>query len=284
MSQTLQIQGERHEEPGNFRAYYHPRRESKRMEETTLQPQKSWEEISKGLREPFDPADVDFRVQGRVNEQTGRAQVVAYIDARMVQDRLDEVVGAGNWSFDWEPVVIDKGDVQVAKGTLTILGVSKADAGTASNFEQSLGAVSHCFKRAAVHWGIGRYLYDLPMSWVQVEKNGRISDQLLRELRSKLPAPEEKASSDNSRPRRSVAAARVSPVAAQTAPATAPAAKASAAKGTDEPAASEQQLVSIRKLCVALGKPEPDSSLTYAEARQLISQLSTEYQRSRRAS
>jgi hypothetical protein len=254
------------------------------MEETTLQPQKSWEEISKGLREPFDPADVDFRVQGRVNEQTGRAQVVAYIDARMVQDRLDEVVGAGNWSFDWEPVVIDKGDVQVAKGTLTILGVSKADAGTASNFEQSLGAVSHCFKRAAVHWGIGRYLYDLPMSWVQVEKNGRISDQLLRELRSKLPAPEEKASSDNSRPRRSVAAARVSPVAAQTAPATAPAAKASAAKGTDEPAASEQQLVSIRKLCVALGKPEPDSSLTYAEARQLISQLSTEYQRSRRAS
>ncbi|HKV58704.1 MAG TPA: Rad52/Rad22 family DNA repair protein [Ktedonobacteraceae bacterium] len=257
------------------------------MEETKLQTQKSWEEISKGLREPFDPADVDFRVQGRVNEQTGRAQVVAYIDARMVQDRLDDVVGAGNWSFDWEPVVIDKGEVQVAKGTLTILGVSKADAGTASNFEQSLGAVSHCFKRAAVHWGVGRYLYDLPMSWVQVEKNGRISDQLLRELRSKLPVPEEKASSDNTRPRRSVAAARVSPVAAQTAPAAppnAPAAKTAAAKGTDEPAASEQQLVSIRKLCVALGKPEPDSSLTYAEARQLISQLSTEYQRSRRAS
>jgi hypothetical protein len=88
--------------------------------------------------------------------------------------------------------------------------------------------------------------------------------------------------------RRSAPAARVSPVAAQTAPATAPsaapAAKTSAAKGTDEPAASEQQLVSIRKLCSALGKPEPDPSLTYAEARQLISQLSTEYQRSRRAS
>jgi hypothetical protein len=87
--------------------------------------------------------------------------------------------------------------------------------------------------------------------------------------------------------RRSAPAARVSPVAAQTAPAapsSAPAAKASSAKGTDEPAASEQQLVSIRKLCVALGKPEPDPSLTYAEARQLISQLSTEYQRSRRAS
>ncbi len=257
------------------------------MEETTLQTQKSWDEISKGLQEPFNPADVDFRVQGRVNEQTGRAQVVAYIDARMVQDRLDQVVGAGNWSFDWEPLVIDKGEIMVTKGILTINGVSKADAGTASNFEQSLGAVSHCFKRAAVHWGIGRYLYDLPMNWVQVEKNGRISDQLLRELRSKLPMPEEKASSDTVQRRRSIPASRVSPVAAQSAPAAptpTPVATTSPAKGTDEPVASEQQLVSIRKLCVALGRPEPDSSLTYAEARQLISQLSTEYQRSRRAS
>jgi hypothetical protein len=260
------------------------------MEETTLQTQKSWDDISKGLQEPFDPADVDFRVQGRVNEQTGRAQVVAYIDARMVQDRLDQVVGAGNWSFDWEPLVIDKGEIMVTKGILTINGVSKSDAGTASNFEQSLGAVSHCFKRAAVHWGIGRYLYDLPMSWVQVEKNGRLSDQLLRELRSKLPEPEEKVSPASGQRRRSTAAARVSAVAAQTAPAmpstpvTTPAAKTTATKGADEPVASEQQLVSIRKLCVALGKPEPDASLTYAEARQLISQLSTEYQRSRRAS
>ena len=76
---------------------------------------------------------------------------------------------------------------------------------------------------------------------------------------------------------------------AAAAPSATPAAKTTAPvkasdKGSDEPAASEQQMVSIRKLCVALGKPEPDAALTYAEARQLISQLSTEYQRSRRAS
>jgi hypothetical protein len=208
----------------------------------------------------------------------------------MVQDRLDEVVGAGNWSFDWEPVVVDKGEIMVTKGTLTINGVSKSDAGTASNFEQSLGAVSHCFKRAAVHWGIGRYLYDLPMNWVQVEKNGRISDQLLRELRSKLPLPEGNAASDSpvERRRSTAASARVSPVTVPTTPVAsvpAPAAQSgAAAKGADEPVASEQQMVSIRKLCGALGKPEPATSLSYAEARQLISQLSTEYQRSRRAS
>ncbi|HEU5406485.1 MAG TPA: Rad52/Rad22 family DNA repair protein, partial [Nitrospira sp.] len=210
------------------------------MEETTLQTQKSWDEISKGLQEPFDPADVDFRVQGRVNEQTGRAQVVAYIDARMVQDRLDQVVGAGNWSFDWEPLVIDKGEIQVTKGTLTILGVSKSDAGTASNFEQSLGAVSHCFKRAAVHWGIGRYLYDLPMNWVQVEKNGRISDQLLRELRSKLPVPSEATTSEIVQRRRTPSASTppARPVAsARPATATSGATTSAPAKGSDEPVA-----------------------------------------------
>ncbi|HZC07512.1 MAG TPA: hypothetical protein VE338_17895 [Ktedonobacterales bacterium] len=52
----------------------------------------------------------------------------------------------------------------------------------------------------------------------------------------------------------------------------------------DEPAATEQQQVSIRKLCEALRRPEPEGELTYAQARQLITQLSGEYQRMRRAS
>jgi hypothetical protein len=48
--------------------------------------------------------------------------------------------------------------------------------------------------------------------------------------------------------------------------------------------ATEQQLRSISKLCEALGKPEPTPGLTLAQARELISQLSGEYQRMRRAS
>ncbi len=55
-------------------------------------------------------------------------------------------------------------------------------------------------------------------------------------------------------------------------------------RGDDEPAATEQQLVSIRKLCEALRRPEPEGDLSYAQARQLITQLSGEYQRLRRAS
>lgn len=51
----------------------------------------------------------------------------------------------------------------------------------------------------------------------------------------------------------------------------------------DQPA-TEQQYTSIRKLCQHLAKPEPSEKLTYGEARQLITQLSGEYQRARRAS
>jgi hypothetical protein len=257
----------------------------------------SWEEIARKLREPFDPQDVDFRVQGRANDQTGRTQVFAYIDARAVQDRLDAVVGAGSWSFDWTPLVVDDGEVKVAKGTLTVYGVSKSDAGSASNFEQTLGAVSHCFKRAAVHWGIGRYLYNLPAIWVTVERGGRIPDAVMRDLRARLPRPEgsdakaevvEEEISNGSAERKRPAAAPP-PSAPARAPRSVPAEAPRVlpdppAAGVAEQSATEQQLISIRKLCAALSKPEPAEPLSLMQARALITQLSGEYQRARRAS
>jgi hypothetical protein len=57
------------------------------------------------------------------------------------------------------------------------------------------------------------------------------------------------------------------------------------AEAGDETMATEKQVASIRKLCEALGKPEPEAAtLTYNRARELLTQLSGEYQRSRRAS
>lgn len=147
-----------------------------------------WRAISEQLRAPFDPADVAFRVQGKAGA-SGKAQVVAYIDARAVQDRLDDVIGAGAWAFDWQPITFKGDDLSIVKGRLTIHGVTREDVGTASNFEPSKGAVSDALKRAAAMWGIGRYLYDVDAAWVTVD-GARISDATLAQLRARLPRPD----------------------------------------------------------------------------------------------
>jgi hypothetical protein len=82
------------------------------------------------------------------------------------------------------------------------------------------------------------------------------------------------------RPARPMTAA---PTATMSAPRELPAVPPSQAVG-DEPMATEKQVASIRKLCEALGKPEPNPEMTYSRARELITQLSGEYQRARRAS
>jgi hypothetical protein len=68
---------------------------------------------------------------------------------------------------------------------------------------------------------------------------------------------------------------------ASIAPASAPARPAPV---TAETLATERQLTSIRKLCAALGRPEPElATLTVAEARTLLTQLSQAYNEARQA-
>lgn len=98
---------------------------------------------------------------------------MAYIDARDVMDRLDEVVGAGNWTN----VVDDHGTSATA--SLSIYcpfrdkWIHKTDGAGDTSVEKDKGRLSDAFKRAAVHWGIGRYLYNLDTPWVPIEKRGR---------------------------------------------------------------------------------------------------------------
>lgn len=150
--------------------------------------QAQWATISQQLRAPFDPQDVDFRPQGNPAPNV-KCQVVCYVEARAVADRLDDVVGAGNWSFDYTPLVVDKGEIQIAKGTLTIGGVAKSDVGDASSFAASKGCVSDALKRCAVLWGVGRYLYDVPGAWITMDEHKRIPADALKRLRAALPRP-----------------------------------------------------------------------------------------------
>lgn len=144
-----------------------------------------WNTLQDALAAPFPPESISWRVQGKAAPNS-QAQVLAYIDARDVQDRLDAVVGAGNWSFDWQPIVTDAKGLLVAKGTITIYGVSKSDIGDASNFEGNKGCISDTFKRAAVHWGIGRFLYGLDAFWVTLDSRGQIDAKARASLQAKL--------------------------------------------------------------------------------------------------
>lgn len=89
---------------------------------------------------------------------------VAYIDARDVMKILDDVVGQANWQDDYK-VINDQ--LFAGIGINTKHGwIWKWDTGTESQTEKEKGIVSDSFKRAAVKWGIGRFLYDLDIVYV----------------------------------------------------------------------------------------------------------------------
>lgn len=123
------------------------------------------------LAAPFPLADVHFR-PGATNREKTQALALAYLDARAIMDRLDEVVGPENWKDEytsWE------GKGMLCRLSLRIDGewVGKEDAAEATDIEPVKGAVSDALKRAAVKWGIGRYLYNLDNAWVKCEERGR---------------------------------------------------------------------------------------------------------------
>lgn len=107
---------------------------------------------------------------GRMNNKTGtKSPDMAYIDARDVMDLLDEVVGAAHWQKDYKMlgnkmycgIGIEIPTPMDETGKVTWEWVWKWDCGVESDFEAEKGEASDSFKRAAVNWGVGRFLYDL---------------------------------------------------------------------------------------------------------------------------
>ncbi|MGZ8377501.1 MAG: Rad52/Rad22 family DNA repair protein [Gemmatirosa sp.] len=132
------------------------------------------------LRDPFAPADIEWRVQ-TAGEKNGKpwARVLAYVTNRAIMDRFDEVVGPANWQnvFKEGPAggVVCRLAVRVPRADGTADWVTKWDGAENSDVEPVKGGLSNAMKRAAVQWGIGRYLYDLEEGWAQVTENGRFS-------------------------------------------------------------------------------------------------------------
>ena len=119
----------------------------------------------KKLSEPLTAKQIEFRVQS-INKG-GYATILAYKDARVDMQRLDDVVGPLNWkrehTRDNHNCVVSIYDHDKA------MWISKEDTGTESNTEAQKGLASDSFKRACFNWGIGRELYDYPV--IQIKLN-----------------------------------------------------------------------------------------------------------------
>lgn len=124
------------------------------------------------LAAPFPPEKVSWRV-GSTNKDKTSGLALAYISARDVMERLDAVVGPARWQDRYEvhgPKTICYLALQVGPDGAW---VTKADGAGDTDVEAAKGSLSDAFKRAAVKWGIGRYLYDVASPWVQLEPAGR---------------------------------------------------------------------------------------------------------------
>lgn len=132
------------------------------------------------LAAPFPDSAISWRVGStNIDRQTGKPRgdkpasgiALAYIDARDVQNRLDTVCGVANWSDKY--VETEKGRI-ICTLAIRIDGewIAKSDGAGDSDVESEKGAISDALKRAAVKWGIGRYLYDMESPWVALEQRG----------------------------------------------------------------------------------------------------------------
>lgn len=121
----------------------------------------------KELLKPLPIESIDFRIQSINNG--GYATILAYKDARVDMQRLDNVVGCTNWkrehTRDNKNCIVSIWDEDKKQW------VSKEDVGVESNSEAEKGLASDSFKRACFNWGIGRELYDYPIISIQLNKN-----------------------------------------------------------------------------------------------------------------
>jgi len=106
------------------------------------------------LAAPFDNQETRTRSQG--------GKQVQYITSRVAMNRLDSVLGPENWWDEYVPgehSVLCRLTVRLPDGST----LTKADAGGYAGMpdagDDDKSGFSDAFKRAAVKFGVGRYLY-----------------------------------------------------------------------------------------------------------------------------
>ncbi|MCZ2078690.1 MAG: hypothetical protein LC130_27305 [Bryobacterales bacterium] len=152
---------------------------------TTFTPQQI-QQVLVALNEPFDPEVVEWRV---TNTSGKRGQVVAYADQRAYTDRLNSLFTPAGWTREYAVQTVQNFEVPRKDGKSTIITAKVmvtakvtihglgSHAGTGEEWaidENALTrAEAQAFKRACSCFGLGRYFYDLPRTWVDLDENRR---------------------------------------------------------------------------------------------------------------
>lgn len=116
------------------------------------------------LKAPFPTDSLSWRIGGKTKPVEGKKQkanMLVYIDSRDVQDRLDEVckLCGCRWENDFKEVngrLVCNLTITDANGVRT----TRSDGAGDTDFEGEKGGLSDALKRAAVMFGVGRYLYN----------------------------------------------------------------------------------------------------------------------------
>jgi len=113
------------------------------------------------LKAFFPENEIEWRVQScGIKNDKPWAMVLCYIQARAIQNRLDEVMGCENWKDEYRV----EGNNIICRLSLKIDDewVAKENGSAETDIEPFKGGISGAFKRVASSgFGIGRYLYDL---------------------------------------------------------------------------------------------------------------------------
>ncbi len=113
-----------------------------------------------------------------VNREQGRARVVPYVTNRAIMDRLDQVCGPENWRNEYCPGpnggLLCGISIRLVREDHTAEWVTKWDGAENTQLEPVKGGLSASMRRAAVQWGIGRYLYRIPPIEARVDEQGRL--------------------------------------------------------------------------------------------------------------
>src|SRR3974377_647765 len=136
------------------------------------------------LEVPFSPDQVQWRVTNTTNDKK-RGQVVPYADPRAYTDRLNTLFSPPGWTREYKIETMSnvtrmkKGEAIVSGKvmvtcTVTIIGLW-SHSGTGEEWADDdngmTSADAQAFKRACSCFGLGRYFYDIPAIWVDLDQH-----------------------------------------------------------------------------------------------------------------